>query len=191
MKTLADLEQQDMSWVKARRRRLFDKPRFELRTSDGEVLASITRRGGWRSAVEVDAPGSHWLLEYKPRLFKRPQITIRSVGTGEEPAVFEPKGFEGTLTYPDGRVFTFTRHTRVFKATRWVWALPDGSPILGIEIKSGWSTRGEISLDPDIPTDVLTEKAPPLLLFLGWYLILLHEDEQAAASAAAMLPAMG
>ncbi|MBL8133219.1 MAG: hypothetical protein JNL42_15265 [Anaerolineae bacterium] len=188
MKTLADLELQDMTWVKARRRGWFDKPRFELRAGSGEVLATIVRKGGLRSGAVVDAPGSRWLLDYRTRLFKRPVLTIQSVGTGDEPAIFETRGYEGRLIYPDGRVFTFTRHTRMFKPPRWVWTMEDGSPILGIELKG---TRGEISLDPDIPTEVLAQKAPPLLLFLGWYLILLYEDTQMAASVAAMAAVSG
>lgn len=185
MKTFAELESQNLTWVKSKRRHLFGPTHFELVDETGDVLATLTRKGGRFSAIEVDAPGNRWRIERRKYLFKRGFVSIQSIGTGEEPAVFVPKGFEGTLTYSDGRVFHWRKHTRLLKPAQWVWTTEDGDPILGIELRTtGWKTKGEISIDPDLAPDKIGIKAPPLLLFLGWYMILLEQDAMAAASVA-------
>ncbi|MFN8531908.1 MAG: hypothetical protein U0670_25165 [Anaerolineae bacterium] len=175
MKTFAELESLDMNWVKSRTG-MFQPASFQLLDHNQQVLATITR-SGWGGVATVDAPGNRWTFQRKTRWLKS-FIRITSVGTGEEPAECERHGNSSILTYPDGQTFRW-KPVSWLSGSKWVWTDADGSPILGIELRGFWQTRGEVHIDPEM--DV--QKAPPLLLFLGWYLILLHQDEAAATAA--------
>lgn len=174
MKTFDDLQNQDLQWVKAKKR-WWQPPSFELQDADGEVYAAIHREN-MSSRVTVDSPGNRWTFERQIRLFKPTRILITSVGTGEAPAEYIQKGSRGTLTYPDGRVFKW--RALGLGMTKWMWTNVDDQAVLGFELKGFWQTRGEVRINPEIAV----EKSPPLLLFLGWYLILLAQDDTAAAA---------
>ncbi|MFN8529135.1 MAG: hypothetical protein U0670_11020 [Anaerolineae bacterium] len=160
MKTFAELESLDMKWVKIRTG-MFMPVTFQLVDRQQQVLATLTR-SGWTGIATVDAPGNRWTMERKTRLFKPSFIRITSVGTGEEPADYAVHGQGGILTYPDGREYHWKSASR-FAGTKWVWTDSQGNPVLGIELRGAWQTRGEVHVDPEM--DV--QKAPPLLLFLG------------------------
>ncbi len=174
MKTFAELEAQDLHWVRAKRA-WWHLASYQLRNKDGEVYATIQREG-W-DMVTVDAPGNRWKIERQARFLKSRRIVVTSVGTGEPPAEFVQKGHHGILTYPDGRVFTWKALGLGMKT--WVWMDAIDRPVLGFELKGFWQTRGEIHIHPESTAD----KAPPLLLFLGWYLILITKSDAAAAIA--------
>ena len=175
MKTFEELETQDLQWVRAKTG--WWKPAsYELQNTDGEVYAAIHREN-WSARVTVDSPGNRWTFDRQVRFFKPSRILITSVGTGEAPAEYIQKGNSGTLTYDDGRVFRWK--ALGLGMTKWLWTNERDQAVLGIEMKGFWKTRGEVRINPEIAT----EKAPPLLLFLGWYLILLAQDDSAATAA--------
>lgn len=169
MKTIRELEDQNLHWVQPSMWRSV----FELRTEDGSVLATITRTSWFKSTVEVDAVGNRWVFDVKGLL--RRSIIIRSVGTGEEPAHFVYKGINGgELTFADGRLFLWKPSN--FWGSKWVWTTAEGDPIMGFKTGGALKLNSEISLDPETEAD----KAPPLLVFLGWYLYLLYVESSAA-----------
>lgn len=175
MKTFAELEAQDLQWVRAKTK-WWKSASYQLQNTDGEVYAMIHREG-WGSKVTVDATGNRWIFERRHGFFKPTRIVITSVGTGEQPAEFIQRGNSGVLNYADGRVFNWKAFG--LGMTKWMWTNADQQAVLGIELKGFWQWRGEVRVNPEIAA----EKAPPLLLFLGWYLILLAKDDAAAAAA--------
>lgn len=169
MKTVAELEQQNMIWVRSG---LGDT--YELRAVDadnpdapGETLATLTRHP-FRLSATVEAPGNRW--EFKQQGFWHWRVIIRSVGTGEEPAQLTIRGKSAVLVYPDGREY----HWKSFALgdRHWLWSTGDDEPILGFHLRGLFQRRGEISIDPELAE----QKAPTLLLFLGWYLILVYQS---------------
>jgi hypothetical protein len=174
MKTFAELEQQNMIWVRGRKGNTYELRAVNPDTPNdpGELLATLTR-SNWRMSASVEATGNRWTFDRKG--FWRPRYIIRSVGTGEEPAQLTRLGGKATLTYHDGREFHW-RQVNVWSGNRWVWSNAEGEPLMGIQVRGVFRQRGEISLDPELSA----KKAPSLLLFLGWYLILLQQSETAA-----------
>jgi hypothetical protein len=168
MKTLKELSDSGLTWVE-------QKGRILLQDEQGGTLGEMRRAGRFTGRFEVDAQGNRWSFERKG--FRRPHIEIRSLGTGDEPARFEYKGREGTLRYPDGTIY----HWRGLGAMgrQWLWTDAEDQPVLGIEVKGSWQMRGEIRIDPAQASD----KAPSLLLFLGWHLIHLYNEDSAAVVA--------
>ncbi|MDZ4765828.1 MAG: hypothetical protein SGI73_14880 [Chloroflexota bacterium] len=118
---------------------------------------------------EVDAPGNRWTFERKG-IFRQ-RIEIRSVGTGGEPAIFHYQSAGGRLEYADGRVFFWKQGD--------FWATPNGDPIVGFQTGGALQMNAEISIDPDQDS----EKAPSLLIFLGWYLINMSNQDDTVAIA--------
>ena len=167
-KSFTELEDQGLKWVKVRS----SKQRYELRTAEDEVLGSITR-SNWTSRAEVEAPGNHWVFERKG-IFRQ-RVIIRSGGTGEEPAEYIYQSSSGRLIYPDWRVFLWKQDN--FWGTKWVWMTEDGQPLIGFQTSGFLKVQGEINITPDLAD----EKAPSLLIFLGWYLYTLYQDDSTVA----------
>lgn len=169
MKTLAEMSATGLKWVQR-------KGAYVLMDADETILGQL-RRPRWFSAkTEVDAQGNRWTFEKKG--LRHPYIEIRSLGTGEEPARFEYHGQDGDLIYPDGRVYHWRSVN--WNGRTWLWADEDDQPLLGIQLAGGWTMRGEIRIDPEFTSD----KAPSLLLFLGWFLVSTYYEESAAIIAA-------
>lgn len=188
MKTFADLQLQNLVWIKAKGNT------YELRALDadadpkhaaaesGELIASI-KKSSWSNRAEVDAVGSRWTFERQWRFFKPSVVIIRSVGTGEAPAEYVINGTsKGTLMYPDGRQFLWRSQGGVFSNPRFMWTTEAGDPIIGFEMRGILQSRGEISIEREIADQVTVAKTPPLLVFLGWYLILLDQSDSMAAA---------
>lgn len=170
-KTLAELENQNIRWTKKH----YLKNDFVLEGDDGEVIATIRQPSWWRSLAEVEAVGNRWTFERKG--FWQRRVEIRSVGTGDEPAVFRYNWTgTGQLEYPDGRVFLWKQGN--FWGTKWVWTNADGQPLVGFHSRGGFKLSADISLDPEMNSD----KAPSLLIFLGWYLVVKHHEDAAAGA---------
>lgn len=170
MKTTAELEMRGLKWVRTNGLRA----NGELQTDDGEVLATVRQPHIWRKMVEVEAVGNRWRFERKG--FLRQRIEITSIGTGEAPAVYIYNGNKGRLEYADGRVFLW--RSGDFWGSKWVWTNEDGVPLVGFKTGGFLRLSGQMSLHPDFEGD----KAPSLLIFLGWFLIMLYHDDMAGSS---------
>jgi hypothetical protein len=167
MKSLTELSVSGLEWTQKNGRSV-------LRETDGDTLGEM-RHPRWYSArTEVDAHGCRWSFERKG-LWK-PYIEIRSLGTGEEPARFKHKGHGGDLVYEDGRVYHWQPAN--WSGRKWLWIDWEDQPVLGIELTGSFTLRGDIQLDPDLTS----QKAPSLLLFLGWYLIIAAQDDDVSAA---------
>ncbi|MFQ3568424.1 MAG: hypothetical protein SNJ59_15660 [Aggregatilineales bacterium] len=172
MKTTAELEGRGLKWMRTGGLR----NNGELRDEDGEVLATISQPSIWRRMVEVEAVGNRWRFERKG-IFRQ-RIEISSIGTGEAPAIYiyQYPGNKGRLEYADGRVFLWRQGN--FWGSKWVWTTEDGVPLIGFKTGGFWRLSGEMSLHPNFEED----KAPSLLVFLGWYLIMLYYEDSAGSS---------
>jgi hypothetical protein len=154
-------------------------PEYALVTDDGETIATLKNSGSWwREQAFIDAVGNHWVFER--RGFLKRYIEISSVGTGDILARFDYRWDDsGELSFPEGRGYRWRQSN--FWGSKWVWIDESGEPIMGFKSGGFFRYRADISVD----ADALADKAPPLLIFLGWYLILLwHKDSAAAAIAA-------
>jgi hypothetical protein len=168
MKTLDELSTSGLTWTR-------QGDRSVLRDADS-VIGEMRRPSWYRNLTEVDAQGNRWSFARKG--FFKPYIEIRSLGTGEEPARFSFKGQNGELTYPDGRVYRWS--SQHWAGRKWLWTGPDDEPVMGIELVGTFTQHGEIRLDPDLAG----QKAPSLLLFLGWFLVTSYQDDSAAVMVA-------
>ncbi len=170
MKAWKDLELDGLRWVEA------GGGRYELRSADDEVVATMKRLRWWSSAVEVDAPGNRWRFER--RGWWRQRITIQTAVTGDKPASFDYRGLSGgRLTFTDGRVYDWKQSN--FWGTKWAWVTPDGQPFLGFQSGGVLRMNAAISSAPaahDLPSLAL-------LVFLGWYLLTLYKEDSASAIA--------
>lgn len=171
-KQLVELEDQGLKWVQTSGW----KQSYELRDANDNVIATLRRPSMWSSRAEVDAPGNRWIFERKG--WFRQRVIIRSVGTGEEPASYIYHSTKGRLQYPDGHVFLWKQGN--FWGTKWMWTTEDGEPLIGFQTKGFLKMGSEIELN----SDLASEKAPSLLIFLGWYLYTLYSEDSAAVIAA-------
>lgn len=172
-KTLAELENQNIKW----HQKSFWREHYELCAEDGTVLGTMRRTSIWKSCYEVDAVGNRW--QFEPKGFWWRRIEITAVASGDQPAVFTYKRPGGVLRYPDGRTFIW-RKASFWLGSKWVWTTEDGEPLIGFKQGGGFRVNADISVN----TDLVSQKAPSLLIFLGWYLITLFRQQQAAAAAA-------
>ncbi len=169
MKAWKELELDGLRWVEV------GSYRYELRTQDDEVIATMKRLRWWNSAVEVDAPGNRWRFERRGWWNRR--ITIQTAVTGDEPARFEYRGMSsGRLIFADGRAYDWKQSN--FWGTKWAWVTPDGEPFLGFQSGGILRLNAEVSSAPaarDLPSLAL-------LVFLGWYLLTLYQEDTAGST---------
>ena len=175
MKSFNELESLDLRWEQPD----MWKRRYELRSSEGELIAVLTRPSWWRQVAEIESLGNRWAFERKG--FWRQRIEIRSIGTGDSPATFEYGALHqgGRLIFPDGRSLRWGSTN--FWSTKWAWMTEDGTPIVGFRTGGIFKTNSEVDLDPLLAG----QKALPLLVMLGWYLILLQREDSASVVVAA------
>lgn len=170
-KTLAELENQEIKWVKSG----FWHEVYQLRSDSGDVLGTMRRTSAWKSRYEVDAVGNRWQFERKG--FWRQRIEIVALGSGDQPAVYHYRRPSGVLTYPDGRTFIWRKAKGWFN-NDWLWTDEGGEPIIGFQQGGGFRVNASISMNPELGT----QKAPSLLVFLGWYLLTMQRQDAAAAA---------
>ncbi len=172
MKSFNELEALDLRWEQPNAW----KARYELRSSEGELIAVLTRRSWWRQIAEIESLGNRWRFERKG--FWRQRIEITSVGTGESPATFEYALWRqgGRLIFPDGRSLRWGSTN--FWNTKWAWMTEDGTPVVGFRTGGLFKVNSEVDLDPMLAQ----QKSLPLLVMLGWYLILLQREDAGSSA---------
>lgn len=149
------------------------KPVYQLMTAAGEVVATMRRTHWWNNRVEIDSVGNRFLLDRKGFLPQR--IEVQSIGTGESPATFIYELLKGRLDFDDGR--TYIWRSSNWWGTKWAWTTEEGVPLIGFEVQGMFKQKGLIHVD----NRTFSLDKPPLLLFLGWYLIMLYYQDAAAA----------
>lgn len=152
----------------------------ELVTDAGEVIASVHHTSWWNNDVIVDAPGNRWHFARRGTFNYR--IHITSVGAGFEIATYRYRTFRpGELHFHDGRMFVWRQAN--FWGTKWAWLDMDDHPVVGFKQGGVLQLNSEIDIDPDSSDN----RALPLLIYLGWYLILLNSRDAAGASSVAVM----
>ncbi len=168
MKSLKELENTTLVWQS---KGWLGSARHELVNGKGEVIARVKHLSFWTNDVEVDAPGNRWTFVRRGHFSGR-HITIRSVGTGEQIALYQYRiAKPGILKFHDER--TFTWQSANFWGSKWVWLDENEEPIVGFQERGTF----KLSSDVDINPDASENRSIPLLIFLGWYLVLLNAQE--------------
>jgi len=171
MRPIAEVASQELLWTQpaALRRE------HELRAGDDVVATLKFQRG---SLADAEAAGWHWT--FKRQGFWNPRVTVRTVGSETDLAVFHPRWIGGgTLEFPDGRALRLSSAN--FWQSEWVWQ-DNEKPLLRIKGRHGLiKANGAVEIQPE----ALSYPDLAMLVLLGWYLILLHAEDSAAASAGA------
>ena len=163
MQTFADLKGSDLQWVQPNLLRHV----YELRTTDGETAATLTRAGLLFEVDTVETMGRHWRIEQKGAFNRRFEIHADDATPGQPHYVFRHQGCQ--LTLPDGG------HTHWQKTDKAQWTWTDDGGRLLMTLTSGDNERGTARIRLDLAQ---AEAGTRLLLaLLGCYLILLYSDE--------------
>jgi hypothetical protein len=166
---------QTLQW----RRPHFFSSRYELFTGD-RLLASLDRTGILRQRAMARTGEQQWIFQREGLMGRRVVIYPGGPGSssgtdelGQALASIQPRwNGTGTLTFYDGRVFTWTR-TGNWRPV-WSWVGSDNNTVLSMK-------RGRL-LEIAPMASNLPEVA--LLSLLGLYMILIREADEAAAAAA-------
>jgi hypothetical protein len=160
------------------RRPHFFSTSYELRAGD-QLLATVNRTGVLKQRAIAEAEGQQWTFQREGLMGRKSVIYpgASSAQASNEPvlalASIQP-GWSGTgtLSFHDGRVYTWTR-TGNWRPV-WSWVGPGNKTLLSIK-------RGRLlEIAPaasDLPDLVL-------LSLFGLYLILMMESDEAASAAA-------
>jgi hypothetical protein len=166
MKSIADLQGQDLHWVQPN----MLQPHFELRTSSGAVVASITRSGFINITDQVEAAGGHYRIAHKG--FLNRIFEIRPQNGAEQPPLYVFHNTGAKLVLPDGGE-VFWKKVGGVKALQWEWTRADGTHLLSLDGGAGERVTSHLRL----ALGAADEGTRLLLAMLGAYLILLYGDE--------------
>ncbi len=169
-KTFAELDYEGLRWETLGSGW---KPEYALVADDGERIAHLRKASWFREQAYVDAIGNRWVFERKG--FWKRYIEVRSAGTGDELARLDYRwDGSGELVFTNGQRYRWQKSS--FWGSKWVWVDQSGEPIMGFKSGGFFRFGADISMEEDADA----AKAPPLLIFLGWYLILLYYQDAAA-----------
>jgi hypothetical protein len=168
MKTIADLKGQDVHWVQPNLLR----QHYELRTREGEVVATLVRSGMINEVDQVEAAGGHWRIAHKGLLTRR--FEIRTANGEDTAPTYIFQHTDGKLTLPNGEAVSWKKAGEP-KETRWSWLSASGKRLLTLTSGEGKVINNHIRLD----VGAASEGTRLLLVLLGCYLLLLYSDEVA------------
>lgn len=180
MKSLSELEEGQAEWIQPKS---FERS-YQLKWRD-EVLARLSFRSRTGTLATGETAEGRWT--FKRVGFLNPRITVRSVGSEEDLAVYQPKFWgDGVLSFKDGPVFAWRPAN--FWSTAWEFIDPEGTVTIafqpGVEkerLRDIFRTQFTVTFHQ---IDRIWEAAP-LLAILGMYLLILHQEDAAAAGALA------
>jgi hypothetical protein len=163
MQTFTDLKGSDLHWVQPNLLRHV----YELRTTDGETAATLTRTGLLFEVDTVETMGRRWRIEHKGAFNRRFEIRADDADPGQPLYVFQHQ--DCRLTLPDGG------HAVWRKTDKAQWRWLDDSGRLLMTLTSGDNERATARIRLELAQ---AEAGTRLLLaLLGCYLILLYSDE--------------
>jgi hypothetical protein len=165
MKSIADLQGQDLHWVQPN----MLQPQFELRTSSGAVVASITRSGFLNITDEVSAAGGQYRISHKG--FLNRYFEIRPQNSVEQPPLYVFHNTGARLILPNGAEVLWKRSGGA-KSAQWEWARADGTRLMLID-----GVGEQVTSHLKLALGAADEGTRLLLAMLGAYLILLYGDE--------------
>ncbi len=163
MQTFADLKGSDLHWVQPNLLRHV----YELRTSEGETAAELTRSGLLFEVDTVEAAGRRWRIEHKGAFNRRFEIRPDGADNDQPLYVFHHQGCR--LILPGGGHADWEK----IGTASWAWMTEDGRCLMTLVSRDGERVTARIRLElgeAEVGTRLL-------LALLGCYLILLYSDE--------------
>jgi hypothetical protein len=155
------------------------KMKYELRTGDGEVAATLHFRSSFGSFATANSTDGCWT--FKRVGFWRTKVTVRTCGSDDDFAIFKNNTWSGggTLELANGRTFKATTNSW---QTKIAFETETGEKL--IEFATGGLLH--LSATVEIHPSVVTVGELPLMVMLGFYLIvMMHIDASTAAAVAA------
>jgi hypothetical protein len=155
------------------------KREYELRTGDGELVATLHFRSSFGSFATADSPYGCWT--FKRVGFWQTKATVRSCGSDDDIAIFTNNTWSGggTLEFSDGRTF---RATTNFWQTKFEFETEAGEKLIEFQTSGLLHLSATVQIYPSF----VTATELPLLVMLGFYLIvMLHSDAAAVGAGAA------
>jgi len=152
---------------------------YELRTGDGELVATLQFRSSFGSFATADSPYGCWT--FKRVGFWQTKATVRSCGSDDDIAIFTNNTWSGggTLEFSDGRTF---RATTNFWRTKLGFETEAGEKLIEFQTSGLLHLSATVEIHPSFSTD----GELPLLVMLGFYLIvMMHSDAATTAAAGA------
>ena len=160
MRHIGELRDQDLAWTQTG----YCHGEYELRTGD-ETVATLRWRGG--SLAIAETSDGRWSFE-RPG-YRRSRVSVRTVGSGTEIAVFSSHWTGGgTLELAGGRLFHWSA-TNLWRS-RWVWREADGTELVSLR------SRQRLRLSGLVERSQAAAALPELglLMALGWYLTVMR-----------------
>ena len=180
MKAFSSAVGADLCWIQPKG---LDNRWFELRAGDG-IVATLEFETLCGSLARAQSADGSWT--FKRVGFFNPRVTVRKAGQEADLAVYTPRwtGREGTLEFPDGRVFGWVQAN--FWATKFQITDAAGYSLVSFESgaeKSRLSDIFKTQARVEIGRRGRALPELPLLVLLGWYLIILQKQDAAAVAA--------
>ena len=180
MKAFSSAVGTDLYWIQPKG---LDNRWFELRAGR-DVVATLGFETLCGSLAGAQSADGSWT--FKRLGFFNPRVTVRRAGEEVNLAIYTPRwtGREGTLEFPDGRVFGWVQAN--FWATKYQITDTAGYSLVSFESGAEKSRLSDV-----FKTQARVETGPrgralpelPLLVLLGWYLIILQKQDAAAVAA--------
>ena len=180
MKALSSTVGTDLYWMQPAG---LDNRWFELRAG-GSLVATLGFESLCDSLARAESADGSWTFRRVGIL--NPRVTVRKAGEEASLAIYTPRwtGREGTLEFPDGRVFGWVQAN--FWATK--FQITDAAGYSWVSFESGaeksrlsdiFKTQARVEID--LRGRALSEL--PLLVLLGWYLVILQKQDAAVVAA--------
>jgi hypothetical protein len=156
---------------------------FEYHLQSGDDLLAILKwQKLWGSLASAQSADGKWT--FKRQGFFHPSVTIRSVGSDSNIAVFHPNWIgNGILVFSDGKIFKWNNLN--FWHNEWAFTSDGKQPV---HFKPKFKLT-KLETQVEIDKNALTTKELSLLVILGWYLMVLMSFD--ASSSAAVVAATG
>jgi hypothetical protein len=169
MKAITDCTGEELHWAQPSGL----KSTYQLRAGD-EVLATLRFQGG--TLAEAASADGEWT--FKRQGFWHPQVTVRTLGSAADLAVFRPQwGGGGHLQVGAETGLEFAAAN--FWHSEWEWRDAEKALISYRGPRGLMSAEAAMEIGPE--GRHLTNLA--LLAVLGWYLILLFRRDRATSAA--------
>jgi hypothetical protein len=171
MRHIGEVNGQELAWTQTD----YCHGEYKLRAGDETVATLCWREGSLAIAETADG---RWSFE-RPR-YRRSRVSVRTVGSGTEIAVFSSlRTGGGTLELAGGRLFHWFA-TNLWRS-RWVWREADGKELVRFRSRQRLRLSGLVERSQGAAA--LPEL--DLLVTLGWYLLVMRAQDSTTDAVAA------
>lgn len=156
-----------LTWI----RQSSDGRVYELRSGEDQVAVLRWEKPAG-SLAQAETTEGKWT--FKRIGFLQPRLSVRSAGSEQDLAWFEPGvGGGGAVHLASGHIFRWSSN---FWRAEWAWLNAAGKH--GVKLHREFSA-GEREGKVEIERGVLPERELPILVILGWYVIILQTEDSA------------